>query len=109
MFSHKDYHLQVCDGASHCGHGEDEASPGVCSGSSLSALLGLDLTTVLASTSLGLLLAGATAAAVCIWSLRQRRREAAEAAHTLLSNERLTSEYMYFNYPTLETKSIFSE
>ena len=94
MSSLTDYHLQVCDGVSHCGHGEDEASPGVCSGSSLSALLGLDLTTVLASTSLGLLLAGATAAAVCIWSLRQRRREAAEAAHTLLADERLTSEYI---------------
>lgn len=86
--------LQVCDGASHCGHGEDEASPGVCSGSSLSALLGLDLTTVMASVSLGLLLAGAAASGVCIWSLRRRRLQATEAATTLLNNESFTSEYI---------------
>ena len=76
----------------HCGHGEDETAAGVCSGSGLSALLGLDVTKVLAYASLGLLLAGAGAAALCIWSLR--RTEVRGAAQSLNGHESFTSELL---------------
>ena len=63
----------------------------------------------MASASLGLLLAGAAAAAVCIWSLRRRRREAMEAAHTLLANESFTSEKIRLIQYSEKQNNIFSE
>ena len=34
---------KVCDNVSHCGHGEDEVANGLCAGSSISALLGVEV------------------------------------------------------------------
>jgi len=69
----------VCDSVSHCAHGEDETANNNCSGSSLYALLGLEVGQVIGVASLLLLLAVAGGTAVWVWTCRQdRERQARE-------------------------------
>jgi len=63
----------VCDNVSHCGHGEDEAANGLCAGSSISALLGVEIGQMIAALCLLILLVSAGGAAFCIWTCRQQR------------------------------------
>eukprot|EP00090_Calanus_glacialis_P044965 TRINITY_DN8087_c0_g1_i1.p1 TRINITY_DN8087_c0_g1~~TRINITY_DN8087_c0_g1_i1.p1 ORF type:complete len:322 (-),score=58.67 TRINITY_DN8087_c0_g1_i1:1715-2680(-) len=63
----------VCDNVSHCGHGEDETANNNCSGSSLYALLGLEVGQVIGAASLLLLLLVSGGTAAWIWTCRQDR------------------------------------
>jgi len=61
----------VCDGVSHCGHGEDERANNFCSGDQVYDLIGLDVSQAVGGLLLLLLLLAAGSAAVWIWSYRR--------------------------------------
>lgn len=63
----------VCDGISHCGHGEDEGASNNCSGEGVFQLLGLEAEQVVGMVGLFLLLLLAGSAGAWIWSCRHRR------------------------------------
>ena len=58
----------VCDGVSHCGHGEEE---GVCSGT------GGSMVTIIGVLCVLLVLVSAVGTAACVWTCRQEQRLAA--------------------------------